>query len=52
MKKIRLNKLIAMLTLFVLMFSNFGHTIAAIASSDGFHIITNGFFKKDLAVHS
>lgn len=42
-----LKKLIAMLIIFVFMFTNFGFTISAIATSDGFQLITNGFFQKD-----
>lgn len=47
MKQTKVNKLITMLIVFVMMFSNFGFTISAIATSNGFEIITNGFFEKD-----
>lgn len=45
--KIRKNKFLVILIVFMMLFSNFGYTIAAIASSDEFEVISNGFFKKD-----
>ena len=48
MKKTKVvNKIIAMLSVFMIMFSNFGYTLSAIATSDGFEVITNGFFQKE-----
>lgn len=40
-------KLLVILIVFMIVFSNCGFTLAAIATSDGFQVITNGFFKKD-----
>ena len=45
--KTRKNKFLVMLIIFMLLFSNFGYTIAAIATSDEFEIINKGFFQKD-----
>lgn len=47
MGKSRVNKAVAMILVFMMMFSNFGYTISAIATSDGFEVITNGFFEKE-----
>lgn len=41
------SKFLVMLIIFMLLFSNFGYTIAAIATSDGFEVISKGFFQKD-----
>ena len=40
-------KVLVILILFMLMFSSLGNTMLAIASSDGFQVISNGFFRKD-----
>lgn len=40
-------KLLVLLIVFMLVFSNCGFTLSAIASSEEFQVITNGFFKKD-----
>ncbi len=40
-------KLLVVLIVFMIVFSNCGFTLAAIATSDEFQVITNGFFKKD-----
>ena len=41
------SKILVILIVFMMMFSNFGFTLSAIATSDEFEVITNGFFKKD-----
>lgn len=41
------SKFLVMLIIFMLLFSNFGYTIAAIATSDEFEVISKGFFQKD-----
>lgn len=41
------SKFLVILIVFMMLFSNFGYTIAAIATSDEFQVINNGFFKKD-----
>lgn len=43
----KLRKLIVVVTLFMLMFSNIGYTLKVIAASEEFEVITKGFFKKD-----
>lgn len=45
--KTRKNKFLVILIVFMMLFSNFGYTIAAIATSDEFEVITKGFFQKD-----
>lgn len=45
--KTRKSKFLVMLIVFMMLFSNFGYTIAVIATSDEFEIITKGFFQKD-----
>ena len=40
-------KLLVVLIVFMIIFSNCGFTLSAIATSDEFQVITNGFFKKD-----
>lgn len=47
MGKSKVNKVVAMILVFMMMFSNLGYTISAIATSDGFEVITNGFFEKE-----
>ncbi len=41
------SKFLVMLIVFMLLFSNFGYTIAAIATSDEFEVISKGLFQKD-----
>lgn len=41
------SKFLVILIVFMILFSNCGYTIAAIATSDEFQVINNGFFKKD-----
>lgn len=41
------SKFLVILIVFMLLFSNFGYTIAAIATSDEFEVISKGFFQKD-----
>ena len=41
------SKFLVILIVFMMLFSNCGYTIAAIATSDEFQVINNGFFKKD-----
>lgn len=41
------SKFLVMLIVFMLLFSNFGYTIATIATSDEFEVISKGFFQKD-----
>lgn len=41
------DKLLVILIVFMIIFSNCGFTLKAIATSSGFEVITNGFFKKD-----
>ncbi len=45
--KTRKNKFLVVLIVFMILFSNFGYTIAAIATSDEFEVVNNGFFKKE-----
>lgn len=45
--KTRKNKFLVILIVFMMLFSNFGYTMAVIATSDEFEIITKGFFQKD-----
>ena len=45
--KTRKNKFLVILIVFMMLFSNFGYTIAAIATSDEFEVITKGLFQKD-----
>lgn len=45
--KTKKSKFLVVLIVFMILFSNFGYTIAAIATSDEFQVINNGFFKKD-----
>lgn len=40
-------KLIVILIVFMMLFSNFGFTLSAIAASDEFEVINRGFFRKD-----
>ena len=40
-------KLIVILIVFMILFSNFGFTLSAIATSDEFEVINRGFFRKD-----
>lgn len=40
-------KLLVSLIVFMIIFSNCGFTLSAIATSDEFQVITNGFFRKD-----
>ncbi len=40
-------KLLVVLIIFMIVFSNCGFTLSAIATSNEFQVITNGFFKKD-----
>lgn len=40
-------KLVVMLIVFMMLFSNFGFTISALAANDEFEVINNWFFKKD-----
>lgn len=40
-------KVLVVLIVFMIVFSNCGFTLSAIATSDEFQVITNGFFKKD-----
>lgn len=41
------SKFLVILIVFMMMFSNFGYTLSAIATSEEFQVISNGFFKKD-----
>lgn len=41
------SKFLVILIVFMMLFSNCGYTIAAIATSDEFQVIDNGFFRKD-----
>ena len=41
------SKFLVILIVFMILFSNCGYTIAAIATSDEFQVINNGFFRKD-----
>lgn len=41
------SKFLVILIVFMMMFSNFGYTLSAIATSDEFQVISNGFFKKE-----
>lgn len=43
----KLRKVLILIIIFMMMFSNFGFTIKAIATSDEFQVISNGFFRKD-----
>ncbi len=43
----KLRKVLILIIVFMMMFSNFGFTIKAIATSDEFQVISNGFFRKD-----
>lgn len=45
--KTKKSKFLVMLIVFMLLFSNFGYTIAAIATSGEFEVISKGFFQKD-----
>ncbi len=45
--KTKKSKFLVMLIVFMLLFSNFGYTIAAIATSEEFEVISKGFFQKD-----
>lgn len=47
MIKTKSGKFLVILIVFMLMFSNFGYTLSAIATSDEFQVISNGFFKKE-----
>ena len=44
--KTRKNKFLVVLIVFMILFSNFGYTIAAIATSDEFEVVNNGFFNQ------
>lgn len=41
------SKFLVILIVFMMMFSNFGYTLSAIATSEEFQVISNGIFKKD-----
>ena len=41
------SKILVILMIFMLMFSYYGFTFAAIATSEEFQVISNGFFRKD-----
>lgn len=43
----KLRKSLILVIIFMIMFSNFGFTLEAIASSEEFQVISNGFFRKD-----
>ena len=45
--KARKNRFLVILIVFMILFSNFGYTITAIATSDEFEVITKGLFQKD-----
>ena len=40
-------KLTVILIVFMMLFSNLGFTMSAIATSEAFEVIDNGFFRKD-----
>ena len=47
MEQMKTKKIIAMLIVFVIVFSNFGYTLSAIATTNGFEVITHAFLGKE-----